>query len=349
MKFIPDLSYCLVEEVDLMNHSRFLSIEKRYANRSSYKKFKNLLDTGSRIPKPMWPLIPQRTKAWLDIRKTGFLTGSTVASFIGFKLPKYRKLLGLSNYYDEVSNIDSYRRIQLGSDYERPKFGLTQRVFMAWGDHEANAIYSLLDKYPGITIEEWGFSSFDNKNLPKSVIEKPYVKEWFPDIGVSPDGIINGLWGEKWLLEVKSPTPFFPNNKSPLDGFFFKVHNPKIKTIYIPQMLMQSLVWGIKNVLHVIYTVHFVYVYKFIVTEEALALFIKVICKCHKQFATGKVQSGLNNDIHEFIDYCNETVVKMKKTEVKFTSVNNLLKKKKYIYNKHMRNYMKKRREKHMK
>lgn len=338
MRFIPDLTYGLIDEDVLEEHPNFLSIETRYKKCKGYSKLRSMIKEGHKIPTRLWPIVPQRTKAWFGIRALGFLTGSTVASFIGFKLPKYRKMLSLSHYYEEKVNSDSFERIRMKDKYKRPPIDLVQHVFMTWGDHENNAIYTLIEEYNEAIVEEWGFKSFDKKSLPDAVKGSDFVNKWLPNIGASPDGIINSLWGKRWLLEVKSPTPFFPNQKKPLDGFFFKVYEPKIKTIYIPQMYLQSLVYGIRNVLHVIYTVEYTYVYKLKVEEKMLALFIRIICKSHKNFqrifqnnGKGGIPYSIDKDLVKFIEYCNKVVRSMKQNEIKIKSVNNPQRRRKYL------------------
>jgi len=157
------------------------------------------------------------------------------------------------------------------------------------------------------------------------------VKKWLPNIGASPDGIVTNFENERWLIEVKCPTPFFPNSKKPMDGFFFKVYVPKIKPKYIAQMYLQSLVWGIDKVLHLIYTVEKTYFFKLYIEEEIMTLLIKIICKSHKKFVTGKEPLGLDKDLRKFIKYCLEVTKEMTESRVSFKSVNNIVENRKYI------------------
>lgn len=330
MKFIPNLEYFLISDEDLKKHPRFLSIDDRYSSQR-YEKLKLLIEEGGKIPPRLWPIVPQRSKAWFNIRKLGFVSGSTAARFIGLSLPIYGKLLKLSKYSIEQSNIDYYQKIKLKDKYINKIPDLKSSVFMAWGDHENNGIVSLLNAYKDITIEEWGFKRLDMASLPKSFIGNDLIKKWLPNIGASPDGVVNNFRGEKWLLEVKSPTFYLPSSKPEIGGFFHKSYVPKIKPIYISQMYLQALVWGIDKVLHLVYTVDKTYLYMLHINKDVMFSFVKLICMAHKKFETGKESSSLDRGIRSFISYSLKVTAEMEKGKITLNSVNDHSKSKKYI------------------
>lgn len=311
----PNLKYLLVNKEIIHTLKNYLSLDEKY-------KGLKLKYGNNDIPPCEWHYIPQKSDEWFRIRKTGILTASRVANYIGLNRKVNIERLGLSKWYiDEEAACDAYLN-SIGMMTNK-KISDSSKVFMEWGAHEDSAVFTVLMKNTNIRIEECGIKYMSSDDSIKRAKTLGIDIKKFPNVGASPDGILIEN-NKKYLMEIKCPCPFVPTSNQ---SYFFVERKIKLNPFYIAQMCLQAFVWDIYDIKHIIYTTSVCRTYTFTLQKKLVAHLIYLISLSNLIFEDADEDTELykiemTHAIHKYIKFSLEHIEKI---EDKYEETDNYL------------------------
>lgn len=205
---VPNVTIDAVSKDSLRQHPRYNALRERKAA----------------VDDPGWAR--QDSPEW-ENHHVGRLTSRNIGALLGFYEPRGVKALGMpTSSADHGRAKDCQLELMRGREGNgandcfwsepvpntpvsmcreaaRSGKGAVQK---AWGKaQEARAIMELLEVLPGVQVHEVGLLVCTEQRVREVIGEPP---KGMPEMGSSPDGIVEHPSGEKEALEVKCATPF---------------------------------------------------------------------------------------------------------------------------------------------